>query len=406
MIPRSEIETKKQGYLIDDSIYQRFPVYREAFVTVSYQDTGKIGYNLFLDKMIGNMIKNMAAGKEGRLQTDNALDFGANALNLLLGNYGFPNSQYLKWDPLFVPEMLAARRVDQSPEKLTVMVKNAASLYGSDLTGIAALDHRWVYSHDIVKPFLIEDCTKPAETDEAFIIPKTVNRAIVMAVAMDSEMVETSPAVPASAATSLGYSRMGIAAVSLAEYIRALGFIAIPCMNDTALSIPLAVDAGLGELGRHGLLITPEYGPNIRLCKVLTDMPLVPDKPIDFGVESFCDSCHLCAKQCPPGAISTGTPTMDGVCDNNNPGVRKWYIHAEKCLRFWQENGASCAVCLAVCPFTLGIQSMQCFECEKCDTISGCELQVNTHLRVKYGYLQIQDWGEKPKVKKPRRRGL
>ena len=70
----------------------------------------------------------------------------------------------------------------------------------------------------------------------------------------------------------------------LAEFIRILGYKAIPMGNDTSLSIPLAIDAGLGELGRHGLLITPEYGPCVRLCKVFTDLPLEPDKPIQFGV--------------------------------------------------------------------------------------------------------------------------
>lgn len=406
MIPRGEMKRAKISYVIDDSFYQRFPVYRQAFVTVSYQDTGELGYNLFLNKMFENMGKKMLTGEEGRSQADNALDMGANALNLLLGNYGFPNSQFLKWDALFVPEVLSANRADIPPEKLTEMIKAAAALYGADLTGVAPLDPRWIYSYDLEKPFRLAEAGRPEETEDEFVIPETVNRAVVMAVAMDAPMIETSPSVPASTATSLGYSRMGIAAVSLAEYIRALGYTAIPCMNDTALSIPLAVDAGLGELGRHGLLITPEYGSNIRLCKVLTDMPLVTDEPVDFGVAAFCDGCLLCAKHCPPLAISTEEPTLSAVCDNNNPGVKKWPIHAEKCLRFWQDNGASCAVCLSVCPFTRGFESMQCVECEKCDTTDGCALHFNTHLRLKYGYLKTDVWGEKPEVLRARRRGL
>jgi hypothetical protein len=126
-----------------------------------------------------------------------------------------------------------------------------------------------------------------------------MNRAVVMAFAMDADLLEKSPSVDADTAASLGYSRMGIAAISLAESIRALGYKAVPAMNDTALSIPLAIQAGLGELGRMGLLITPEYGPAIRLAKVLTDMPLETDHPISFGVERFCLDCHLCADHCP-----------------------------------------------------------------------------------------------------------
>ena len=55
----------------------------------------------------------------------------------------------------------------------------------------------------------------------------------------------------AGAATGLGYSRMIEVAVKMAEFVRNLGYNAIPMGNDTALSHPLAVDAGLGELGRN-----------------------------------------------------------------------------------------------------------------------------------------------------------
>lgn len=349
----------------------------------------------------------MQAGKKGYSQADNALDLGANTLNLILGSFGSANGQFLKWSSLFVPELLSWHKATAPPEKMTDMVKLAAALYGSDLTGVANLDTRWIYSHDArEKPFLITDDEKPAEEKEAFIIPKTMNKAVVMAVAMDEEMLASSPAIPAGTASSLGYSRMGIAAVSLAEYIRALGYAAIPCMNDTALSIPLAIDAGLGELGRHGLLITPEYGSSVRLCKVLTDMPLVPDKPISFGVKEFCDNCLLCARHCPAQAIGMGDQTTHGPCGNNNHGVRKWYIHAEKCLRFWQINGSTCANCLSVCPFAAGFVSEHCQLCEKCDTTCGCALQANTYQRIKYGYLHSERWGDTPEVQAPRRRGL
>jgi hypothetical protein len=89
----------------------------------------------------------------------------------------------------------------------------------------------------------------------------------------------------------LGYSRMAVTSGSLAEFLRALGYIGIPSGNDTALSVPYAIAAGLGEYSRMGLLITPEYGPRVRLAKVFTDAPLVPDRPIRFGVYEFCQKC-------------------------------------------------------------------------------------------------------------------
>ncbi|MDW7671520.1 MAG: reductive dehalogenase [Bacillota bacterium] len=407
MIPRQEMKIGRKSYRVNDDSYERFPVIRQAFVKVSTEDTGEVSYLGFLNKMHQHMGQKLMQGEPGFSQEETALDMGANTLNLLLGTYGFPNSQFLKWLPLFTPDFLQQNQPKHTPEDWTQLVKEAARLYGSNLTGVAPLDERWVYYQDMAKPFVFTDEGGPEETDEAFHIPRTMNRAIVLAFHMDGEMQSHSPDMTASVTTSLGYSRMGIAAISLAEYIRALGFQAIPCMNDTALSIPLAVDAGLGQLGRHGLLITPEYGPNVRLCKVLTDMPLIPDEPIDFGITAFCDNCLLCAKHCPSEAISYGEPTMESPEDTGNSGVEKWYIHGESCLKYWQHNGASCANCIAVCPFTYGYESEHCEECNRCEPfLRACPLQTNTHFRKKYGYLDDATWARRSKVIPPQRRGL
>jgi reductive dehalogenase len=144
---------------------------------------------------------------------------------------------------------------------------------------------------------------------------------------------------------------MAFTSACVARYLVELGWQAIPSGNDTALSIPLAVDAGLGELGRNGLLITPLYGPRVRLCKVFTDAPLVPNRPISFGVKEFCDVCMKCATDCPSGSISMEGMTDCGPTPSNNPGVLKWYINPETCLAFWRKNGACCASCIRSCPF-------------------------------------------------------
>ena len=84
---------------------------------------------------------------------------------------------------------------------------------------------------------------------------------------------------------------------------------AVASMNDSALAIPLAVQAGLGEVGRHSLLITREYGPRLRLDKIFTDMPLEIDEPVRFGVKEFCDICQRCSAACPPRAIPHQAPS-------------------------------------------------------------------------------------------------
>ena len=99
------------------------------------------------------------------------------------------------------------------------------------------------------------------------------------------------------------------------------------------------------------MLITPIYGPRVRLCKVFTDAPLVPDEPISFGVGAFCDVCMKCADTCPSRSIPQGGVADAGPTPSNNSGVRKWYINPDQCLAFWRENGIGCANCIRSCPF-------------------------------------------------------
>ena len=182
-------------------------------------------------------------------------------------------------------------------------------------------------------------------------IPLEYKYAIVIAIEMDYEAIKSSPAQPAAATTGFGYSKMAFIAGLLAQFIRGLGYKAIPCGNDTACSIPLAIDAGLGELSRIGLLITPEFGPRVRLCKVFTDLPLVPDKPIEFGVWDLCLKCEKCAKHCPSRSIMFGEPTREINNISNREGLLRWPVNGEKCLAFWAASGADCSNCIRSCPF-------------------------------------------------------
>jgi epoxyqueuosine reductase QueG len=142
----------------------------------------------------------------------------------------------------------------------------------------------------------------------------------------------------------------------MAQFIRNLGYTALPCANDTALSIPLAIDAGLGALGRIGILITKDFGPRIRLCKVLTDMPLEEDEPdIDFinKINDTCTNCQRCADACDFGAISNNdSPTYQPYSKSNNSGTKKWYVDVEKCYDGWVHYSSDCAKCIKACPFS------------------------------------------------------
>ncbi len=237
-------------------------------------------------------------------------------------------------------EMAVAGRSSAEPHQvtdwdaLTRRLKRAALLYGASLVGVTRVNPLWLYAGD-GSDHLGEDC----------------RTAVVMAVAMDYRLIRSSPAVTAAAATGNGYSRMDFVTTCLARYLTELGYQAVASGNDTALSIPLAIDAGLGEPARNGILVTRPHGPRVRLCKVFTDAPLVCDEPAAFGVREFCEVCTKCADQCPSQSISREPMTGSGPTPANNPGVRKWYVNADQCLAFWRANGANCSNCIRSCPF-------------------------------------------------------
>ncbi|MHA2382572.1 MAG: reductive dehalogenase, partial [Candidatus Thorarchaeota archaeon] len=190
---------------------------------------------------------------------------------------------------------------------------------------------------------------------EPYDVPETMEYVIVMAVEMDYDAIATSPAFASSTAVGLGYSTMAFVEIELAAFIQRLGYSAITSGNDVSLSVPQAIDAGLGQYGRHGLLITKEFGPRVRIAKVLTDMPLqrdYPDEGFCKSVVRFCEICEKCATTCPSQSIPYGKEqTWEGTTISNNPGIKKWYVEVESCYGFWVENGSDCSNCVRSCPY-------------------------------------------------------
>jgi len=136
---------------------------------------------------------------------------------------------------------------------------------------------------------------------------------------------------------------------NIAEMIRMMGYHAWGHNNAYTRNVPLAVKAGLGEYGRFGNLITLEWGGNVRICAITTDLPLVPDKPIDIGVRDVCSMCTRCYDYCPTQAIPQ--EEMDFM------GVHKWTPDFWKCRRSTvvgldkETDASTCTVCRDVCPY-------------------------------------------------------
>ncbi|MCB9162053.1 MAG: reductive dehalogenase [Caldilineaceae bacterium] len=239
-------------------------------------------------------------------------------------------------------EVASVQQAMGTPAEAATEIKQVARLFGADLVGITGFDERWLYTQKFSD---LRQESKPQE------MPAGLDNVIVVAQSMDYDLIRTVPSALSGAATGLGYSHDAMVVLGIAQYIRNLGYNAVASMNDTALAIPLAIKAGLGEYGRNGLLITKEFGPRIRLGKIFTDLPLAHDQPIHFGVKEFCAECRRCADGCPVKAIPQGAPTSDRHNQSNIQGVRKWSVDGEKCFGYWVAQNSDCSICIRVCPY-------------------------------------------------------
>lgn len=232
------------------------------------------------------------------------------------------------------------KKVEASPEVFTEKLKGLAQFYGAKLTGVAELDESYYYTYR-------------GRTDEVY--GEKVNPHLpytfVFAVQLDSAYISTAPVLSESIEVSKGYLDSAIVGMMIAYYIKSLGYEARNHMDGNYLMVmPLAAKAaGLGDIGRHGLLVTPEYGSSIRLGAVTTDMPLLKSQASSLNIRYFCQICGRCAKLCPSSAISKESPkAIDGV--------KRWQTDQASCFKKWLEFGTDCGICIASCPFSLPME--------------------------------------------------
>lgn len=228
------------------------------------------------------------------------------------------------------PELqtVAPARNQAPPQTQTEQVKAFALSHEADDIGVAPMNPLYVFEgYTIEHPWVI-----------------------VLALAHNYERLRE---VPSDENNGVGvcdvgdqYARGTRASYNLANWIRSQGYHADPYpgpMAGALLLIPPAIAAGLGELGKHGSLISPRFGSGVRLAGVTTDMPLIPATPRRFGADRFCATCQVCTNACPPGAI---TPNKQMV-----RGIERWYVDFDKCIPYFAE-AASCGICIAECPWT------------------------------------------------------
>jgi len=237
--------------------------------------------------------------------------------------------------------LLNGEKIDLSPSEATTRIKGYAKNIGADLVGIAKINPLWIYSHrGEIHLENWEDWGREIPADHKY--------AVVVAEEMSVDMIGSAPHTPSLMESMKNYAKGAYISTQLAAFIANLGYEATAnhLRHYTAILPPLAVDAGLGEVGRLGYLMTKEFGPRVRLSAVTTNLPLIPDKPVDIGVEDFCKFCKKCATCCPSQSIP----------DDHEPkkfnGTLKWKLNDETCFGYWAKAGTDCCICMKVCPWS------------------------------------------------------
>jgi Pyruvate/2-oxoacid:ferredoxin oxidoreductase delta subunit len=229
------------------------------------------------------------------------------------------------------PELIpvSAARNKSPAEQLATEASAFALAHGADGVGMVPMDPLYVFEGYTI--------------DEPWVV--------MLALSHNYERLKQ---VPSDETNGVGladvgetYARGTQASYALANWIRSQGYTAQPYPGPSAsalLLIPPAIDSGLGELGKHGSMISRQFGSGVRLAGVTTDMPLVSTAPDRFGGDEFCQNCQVCTRACPPGAIAEQKQMVRGV--------ERWYVDFDKCITYFAE-AAGCAICIADCPWTL-----------------------------------------------------
>jgi ferredoxin len=228
-----------------------------------------------------------------------------------------------------------ARRLRRS-EDPTTTVRSMVRSFGAVAAGAAPVDPAFVYT---VKGRFDRDYGQPVELAH--------RTAVVFLVEMDHDAMQRAPRAETIRESARQYWRAAKIAKAAATVLRAAGHEAkahYDAHYDLILP-PLAVRAGLGELGRNNILIADRFGSRVRIGAISTDLELRYPEPRSLGALAFCRICRKCAENCPSRALSTGRREVVR-------GVRKWPTNVERCYGYWRNVGTDCGICMAVCPFS------------------------------------------------------
>jgi reductive dehalogenase len=350
---------------INWDIMQRFD-YNEVMWAGGFAKAwGQANANLIIQAGAGNTALWRQQNKPGYTLVDTALNSCTNqAVLSFMGPQSSPT-----------PDNLGMPPWQGTPEENARLVRAFMRLHGAYHVGFVELDtnttEKLINSYDAGKvlsagqgPRLdILDVDYPEDhpanpvtgAGGYRVIPKKARWAIVYSLRMSPELIHRAPSLISSREHGYMYDLRTMIQGQTQNFLRTLGYMGL---SDTlpfaafCQSTGFAVMAGLGETCRIMHTITPEFGLMERIFVILTDLPLAPGKPVDFGVHRFCRVCKKCSDACPAHAIETATePSWEVKGPYNRPGVKHWYRNEALCRAYIYEVGA-CAICLDVCPYS------------------------------------------------------
>ena len=232
------------------------------------------------------------------------------------------------------PDAAADTARHSDPAANARALKSLSYHLGAQITGICEIPRYAWYSHN--------GNGEPIEPYHKY--------AVVMLIDQEFDTMEGASGDDwiSGAQSMRAYLRGAEIAGVMGDVVRQLGFPARAQTNvdSDVLQLPLMLQAGLGEMSRIGeLVLNPFIGPRIKTVVMTTDMPLATDRPIDFGLQYFCNNCWKCARECPCDAIPFGDKIMFN-------GYETWKPDVERCARYRLTNskGSACGRCMKTCP--------------------------------------------------------
>jgi formate hydrogenlyase subunit 6/NADH:ubiquinone oxidoreductase subunit I len=239
-------------------------------------------------------------------------------------------------------EKINPKRVPLSDDFVD-QLKEITKYFGATDVGLAKLTDYEYYSHlgGLSKELGFDTLGKK--------VRPSYQTAIVYTVEMDKEMMNRAPHIEELLETERAYVKIAEISSKLTMYLKRLGYQAFGNNSEYYLGpmVPIAYDAGLGEIGIANHLVNQRYGNRFRIGAVFTTLELPVDQPVDFGLQDFCKVCALCMLNCPPHSIKHKPREVNG---------RPFYkFDDQSCYQMWLNGGTDCGICIQSCPFSQGL---------------------------------------------------